>query len=138
MFLPLNVRPSRLSVIVSYFGRPLMFTVTTSLGSVVATLTPRATVPPPPVTVSALSATERVGAVDDAGVGAGVTGDVGSIWRPEKVCTAPERSVATPLASVMLAPLGRLAAVMASAEVLVLVDATVVLKVSVVVPEPPL
>src|SRR6266567_3688127 len=117
-----------------------MFTVTASLGSVVATLSPRATVPPPPVTVSALSATERVGAVDDAGVGVGagvgVTGDVGSIWRPEKVFTAPERSVATPLASLMLAPLERLTPVMPSAEVAVSVDATVVRKVSALVPEP--
>ncbi len=53
------------------------------------------------------------------------------------VFTAPERLAATPDESLMLTPLGRLTPVMASAEVLVLVDATVVRKVSVPVPEPP-
>src|SRR3979409_2586464 len=139
MFFPLNGWPSRLSVIVSYFGNPLMFTVTTSLGLVVATLTPRSTLLPP-VTESELSAMVRTGAVDDAGsLGVGdveppTVDDAGSTWRPDNVFTAPARSAATPLASLMLAPLGRLTPVMASAEVVVSVDATVVWKVSALVP----
>src|SRR5438128_369541 len=111
-----------------------MFTVTTSLGSVVVTLTPRSTVPPLPATQSVGSAMVRNGAVDD-----GVVRVVEAVetWRPENVFAAPERFAATPDASLMLAPLGRLTPVMASAEVFVSVDATVVRKVSVLVPEPP-
>src|SRR5260370_1216568 len=136
MLFPLNVLPSSLSVIVSYFGRPVMFTVTRSLGSVVVTLTPKSTVPPRPVTESVESATVRTGAIDD-GVD-GVDGEVDgvAIWRPENVVTAAARFAATPDESLMLAPLGRLTPVMASAEVVVSVDATVVLKVSALVPEP--
>ena len=66
----------------------------------------------------------------------GVVTGVGSIWRPENVFAAPERFAETPLASLMLAPLARLTPVTASAEVAVLVDATVVLKTSALVPEP--
>ncbi len=53
--------------------------------------------------------------------------------------SSPRRTdfAVSPLASLMLAPLGRLTAVIASAEVLVSVDATVVRNVSVLVPEPP-
>jgi hypothetical protein len=137
-----------LSVIVSYFGRPVMFTVTTSLASVVVTLVPRSTVPPLPATQSESSAIVRTGFVTDDGVvgvvsvvgvveSVGVVDVVVSIWSPENVFTAPERFAATPLASLMLAPLGRLTPVIARAEVFVLVDATVVLKVSAPVPEPP-
>ena len=79
----------------------------------------------------------RSGAIDDGVDGVdGVVDDVAT-WRPEKVVTAPARFAATPDESLMLAPLGRLTWVMASAEVLVSVDATVVLKVSALVPEPP-
>jgi len=63
-------------------------------------------------------------------------GRIGSIWRPENVFTAPARFAAAPDESLMLAPVGRLTAVMARAEVFVLVDATVVRKVSELVPEP--
>ena len=66
----------------------------------------------------------------------GVIDDV-EIWRPANVFTAPARFAATPDASLMLAPLGRVTPVMASADVLVSVNATVVLKVSALVPEPP-
>src|SRR5260221_2769083 len=101
-----------------------MFTVTTSLGSVVVTLTPKSTVPPRPFTESVGSATVRTGAIDD-----GVDGvDDVAIWRPENVFTAPERFAAAPDASLMLAPFARLTPVMASAEVLVSVDATVLRK----------
>src|SRR5262245_38795871 len=132
MLLPLNVLPSPV-VIVSYFGSPLMLRVTRSLESVVFRLTPKSTVPPLPATQSESSATVRTGRVTDGVVG--VVG--GSIWRPVNVFTAPERSAARPPASLMLAPLGRLTPVIASAEVVVSVDATVVLKVSEFVPEPP-
>jgi len=64
-----------------------------------------------------------------------VTG-VGSIWRPENVFAAPDRLAERPLASLMLAPLARLTAITASAEVAVLVDAIVVSKTSALVPEP--
>src|SRR5258707_577141 len=121
-----------------------MFTVTRSLVSVVVTLAPRSTLPPLPVTESVLSAMVRTGFVTDEGV-VGVVGVVGAvgvvadvpICRPENVFTAPARFAAIPLASLILAPLGRLTPVIASAEVFVLVDATVVLKVSAPVPEPP-
>src|SRR5260370_42467665 len=117
-----------------------MFTVTASLGSVVVTLTPRSTLPPRPFTQSVGSATVRTGAIDGGLVGGGgVVGAVDDVatWRPENVFTAPARFAATPLASLMLAPFDRLTAVIASAEVAVSVDATVVLKVSAFVPEPP-
>src|SRR5207249_2834639 len=114
-----------------------MFTVTTSLGSVVVTLTPTSTVPPCPFTQSVGSAMVRTGAMTGA-IDDGVDGvvDVVETCRPENVVTAPERFAATPDASLMLAPLGRLTPVIASAEVLVSVDATVVRKVSELVPEP--
>src|SRR5260221_500213 len=116
-----------------------MFTVTTSLRF---TFTPRSTLPPLPVTESVLSAMVRSGLVTDGVDGVvGVVGVVGAvrvgvIWRPENVFTAPERFAARPDESLMLAPFGRLTPVMASAEVLVSVDATVVRKVSAPVPEP--
>jgi hypothetical protein len=71
MLFPLNVCPSSLSVIVSYLGSPVMFTVTRSFRSVVVALTPRSTVPPLPATHSVLSATVRTGFVTDD-VGGGV------------------------------------------------------------------
>src|SRR5438132_908351 len=130
-----------------------MFTVTTSLASVVVTLVPRSTEPPLPATQSVLSAMVRTGLVTDGVDGeVGEVGDVGevgevgeevgdngvgSIWRPENVFTAPERLAATPAASLMLAPVGRLTPVIASADVSLSVDATVVLKVRALVPEPP-
>src|SRR5258706_7210362 len=117
-----------------------MFTVTTSLSF---RFTPRSTLPPLPVTESVLSAMVRSGLVTDGVDGVvGVVGVVGAvddveIWRPENVFTAPARFAATPDESLMLALFGRLTPVIASAEVLVLVDSTVVRKVSALVPEPP-
>src|SRR4051794_586978 len=106
MLFPLYVRPSRLLVIVSYFGRPVRFKVTLSLRSVVDTLTPKSTDPPLPRTESVLSAMVSTGLVTDDGVvGAvgvvglvGVVGEVGvaSICRPVNVFTAPERFAARP------------------------------------------
>ena len=136
-------------MIVSYRANPLMFRLTLSLGSVVATFTPKSTVPPLPGTESVGSATVRTGVVTDGVdgvvgvVGAvGVVGEVGDVGvastcRPANVFTAPERFAARPDASLMLAPVGRLTPVTASAGVSWSVGATVVLKVSEFVPEPP-
>ena len=95
-------------------------TVTASLKpSVSVTVSPTCSVPVPGEAVACVTA-----------------GKIGSIWRPLNVFTAPERSAARPEPSLMLAPVGRLTPVMASAEVVVSVDATVVRKVSALVPEP--
>src|SRR4051812_15365751 len=79
MLFPLNVCPSSLSVIVSYLGRPVMFTVTRSLASAVVTLVPRSTEPPLPATVSAGSVTVRTGVVTDGLEVVGVVGVVGAV-----------------------------------------------------------
>ena len=72
---PLNVWPSRLSVIVSYLGSPKIST-DTSCRSDDLTLNPKPTVPPPPCTDSEWSATERSGAVRPDATGGVVTGGV--------------------------------------------------------------
>src|ERR1700732_1487955 len=69
MSLPLNVWPSRWSVIVSYLGNPLMLTLTMSSLSVVETSISRLTLPPA-FTDSVWSSTERTGLVGPEGAGA--------------------------------------------------------------------
>ena len=99
--LPLNFSPSRLSLIGSYEGSPVIVTVVAVDGAGAVTLIPKGTVPPHPATVRDECAIESVGAVGAAVTRSYVTAF--DVAVPAAFVSVAVSTLAPELASVTLA-----------------------------------